>query len=97
MVWPEPSSRLRALNSAVADGMMAEWYSKKGKVEVYGSRVKKHDAIGADPDDDTRIDPDGNVWGQNVDGSWTNHGHAGTFTGSGSPSGQKGRDRKRRW
>ena len=48
--------------------------------------------IGAGPADDTRIDPDGNVWSQNPDGSWTNHGHAGT--GSGRPLGRRSRDRR---
>jgi hypothetical protein len=52
-------------------------------------------AVGADPDDDVRISPTGEVWAQNPDGSWTNHGAAETFTGSGKPSGRRGKDRDR--
>jgi RHS repeat-associated protein len=51
--------------------------------------------IGAGAADDVRIDPLGNVWGENPDGTWTNHGQAGDYTGSGRPSGQRGRDRDR--
>jgi hypothetical protein len=36
--------------------------------------------IGLKPKDETKIDPDGNVWGQNPDGSWTNYGKAGNCT-----------------
>ncbi len=55
------------------------------------------EGIGAGPADNTKIDPDDNVWGENPDGSWTNHGPAGNFTGSGKPSGRKGKDRRRKW
>jgi hypothetical protein len=56
-------------------------------------KIKK--AVGAEPDDDVRISPTGEVWAQNPDGSWTNHGDAKVFTGSGRPSGQRGKDRDR--
>ena len=49
--------------------------------------------IGAGPADDVRISPDGHVWGENPDGSWTDHGPASDYTGSGKPSGQRGKDR----
>jgi RHS repeat-associated protein len=55
------------------------------------------EGIGAGPKDSTKIDPSDNVWGQNPDGTWTNHGPAGDYTGSGKPSGRRGRDRRRRW
>ena len=55
------------------------------------------EGIGAGPRDSTKIDPSDNVWGQNPDGTWTNHGPAGDYTGSGKPSGRRGRDRRRRW
>ena len=51
------------------------------------------DGILAGPKDNVKIDPNGNVWGQNPDGSWTNHGSAGNYTGSGKPSGRRGKDR----
>ncbi|MDF1586088.1 RHS repeat-associated core domain-containing protein [Marinimicrococcus flavescens] len=50
--------------------------------------------IGASGDDDVKIDPDGNFWGENQDGSWTNHGPAENFIEKSQPSGQKGKDRK---
>ncbi len=50
--------------------------------------------VGAKPDDDTRISPSGDVWSQNPDGTWTNYGPASGFTGSGRPSGRRGKDRK---
>jgi hypothetical protein len=40
------------------------------------------DGIGAEPSDSVRISPDGDVWGENSDGSWSNHGPAGDYTGS---------------
>lgn len=49
--------------------------------------------IGSGPTDKTSIDPDDNVWGQNEDGSWTNHGPAGTFTPNGEPTGRGRRGR----
>jgi RHS repeat-associated protein len=52
--------------------------------------------IGAGPADDVRISPDGHVWGENPDGSWTDHGPASEYTGSGKPSGERGKDRDNR-
>jgi len=52
--------------------------------------------VGAGPDDDVRISPNGEVWVQNPDGSWTNYGSASDYTGSGQPSGRKGKDRDKR-
>ncbi|MCC8968402.1 hypothetical protein H8A95_40480 [Bradyrhizobium sp. Pear76] len=49
--------------------------------------------IGADPNDDVRISPDGNVWAENPDGTWTDFGPASDYTGSGKPSGRRGKDR----
>ena len=46
-------------------------------------------AVGAGPKDNVKISPSGEVWGENADGSWTNHGPAGDFTGSGKPSRRK--------
>ena len=54
------------------------------------------DAIGAEPLDNVGISPDGQVWGENPDGSWTNHGPATSYTGSGCPSGRRGKERRRR-
>ncbi len=52
--------------------------------------------IGAGPADDVRIDPDGNVWSENPDGTWTDHGPASDYTGSGKPKGKRGPDRDKR-
>lgn len=52
-------------------------------------------AINVAPNGNVRISPTGEVWGQNPDGSWTNHGPAETFTGSGKASGRRGKDRDR--
>ena len=54
-------------------------------------------AIDQGAKDKTSIDPAGNVWGENTDGSWTNYGPAGDYTGSGKPSGRRGRDRNKKW
>lgn len=43
--------------------------------------------------DNVVISPSGDVWVQNPDGSWTDEGPAGKFTGSGGPSGRTGPDR----
>jgi hypothetical protein len=52
-------------------------------------------AVGASGTDDVRISPTDEVWRKNPDGSWTNFGPASTFTGSGTPSGRRGKDRDR--
>jgi hypothetical protein len=49
--------------------------------------------IDARPGDRVSISPEGNVWGENVDGTWTNHGPAKNYTGSGEPRGRRGKDR----
>jgi len=53
------------------------------------------DSIGAGPRDKVYIGPGPNqdVYVQNPDGSYQNVGPAGTYTGSGKPSGQRGKDR----
>jgi hypothetical protein len=58
-----------------------------------GDHTDIKEAVGAQPDDDVRISPTGDVWAQKPDGSWENHGDVGTFTGSGKPSGRRGKDR----
>jgi len=55
--------------------------------------IKK--AVGAEASDDVRISPTGEVWVQKPDGSWENHGPADAYTGSGGPSGRRGKDRDR--
>jgi uncharacterized protein RhaS with RHS repeats len=54
----------------------------------------KH-GVGAGAADHVSIAPNGDVWVQNPDGSWTNYGPASDYTGSGKASGRKGKDRKR--
>ena len=59
-----------------------------------GNHQEIKEGINAAPKDDTRISPDGNVWSQHPDGSWTNYGPASSFTGSGRPKGRRGKDRR---
>jgi RHS repeat-associated protein len=54
-------------------------------------------SIGAGADDNVQIDPSGNIWVENPDGSWSNKGPAGDFTPSGQPAGQSGSDREPSW
>jgi len=49
--------------------------------------------VGASPSDRVKIAPNGDVWVERPDGSWENMGHAGNYTGSGRPSGRRGKDR----
>lgn len=58
-----------------------------------GDHGKIKGSIGLGAADNTSIDKDGNVWGQNPNGTWTNYGYAGDYTGSGKANGQKGDDR----
>lgn len=51
------------------------------------------EGVGAGPSDNVKISPNGDVWVENPDGSWTNAGPASTYTGSGKPSGRRGKDR----
>ena len=71
-----------------------------GSVPISGSpwsgdhgRIKG--ALGLGGRDSVFIDPDGNVWAQHADGSWSNEGSAGDYTGSGKASGRRGKDRDR--
>jgi hypothetical protein len=52
-------------------------------------------AINSPPKGNVKISPTGDVWAEDPNGNWTNHGPADTFTGSGKPSGRRGRDRDR--
>jgi RHS repeat-associated protein len=58
-----------------------------------GDHVGIKKGVGAGATDDVRISPNGDVWVQNPDGSWTNYGPASSYTGSGKASGRKGKDR----
>jgi hypothetical protein len=60
-----------------------------------GDHTEIKRAVGAQGNDDVRISPTGEVWAKKPDGSWENHGPADTFTGSGKPSGRRGKDRDR--
>jgi hypothetical protein len=60
-----------------------------------GDHTEIKDAVDAKPNSDVRISPSGKVWAQHPDGSWTNHGPAENFTGSGKPKGRRGKDRDR--
>jgi RHS repeat-associated protein len=50
-------------------------------------------ALGLGGRDSVFIDPQGNVWVQRPDGSWSNEGPASDYTGSGKASGRRGKDR----
>lgn len=65
-----------------------DWSGDHG--EIKGS-------VGAGPTDKVRISRDGEVWVQNPDGTWTNHGDASSHTNSGREegSGRTGRERDR--
>lgn len=58
-----------------------------------GDHGKIKGALGLGGEGVVVIDPSGNVWVQHPDGSWSNEGPAGNFTGSGKPSGRRGKDR----
>ncbi|MGD9582225.1 MAG: RHS repeat domain-containing protein [Lysobacterales bacterium] len=60
-----------------------------------GDHGKIKSEVGAGPRDKVKIGPPPNedVWVQNPNGSWTNHGPAGIYTGSGQPAGRRGKDR----
>jgi RHS repeat-associated protein len=54
------------------------------------------DALGLGGRDSVFIDPQGNVWVQRPDGSWSNEGPASSYTGSGKASGRRGKDRDKK-
>jgi len=58
-----------------------------------GDHTEIKDAVGTTPKGNVKISPDGDVWVQNRNGSWTNHGPAENFTGSGKPRGRRETDR----
>jgi RHS repeat-associated protein len=53
-------------------------------------------ALGLGGRDSVFIDPEGNVWAEQPDGSWSNEGPASDYTGSGKASGRRGKDRDKR-
>ena len=53
-------------------------------------------ALRAKPTDNVFIDPDDNVWLESPDGTYSNHGPASDYVGSGKPKGRRGKDRTRR-
>jgi hypothetical protein len=55
-------------------------------------RIKR--AINARGADKVSIDLEGNIWAENPDGTWTNHGAATDYTGSGKAKGRLGKDRR---
>jgi RHS repeat-associated protein len=61
-----------------------------------GDHGKIKPQIGAGPADNVKIDPNGSVWGENKDGSWTDHGPAKDYIGGNDPSGKRGRERDKR-
>jgi len=61
-----------------------------------GDHGKIKPAIGANPDDNVEIAPDGTVWGENPDGSGTNHGPAENFIEGSGARGRRGKDRDER-
>lgn len=61
-----------------------------------GDHGKIKEQVDAGADDNVSISPNGEVWRQNPDGSWTNFGKAGALTGSGQASGQSGKERDRK-
>jgi hypothetical protein len=60
-----------------------------------GDHTEIKQAVRAQGNADVRISPTGEVWAQKPDGSWENHGPAADYTGSGKPSGRRGKDRDR--
>ena len=100
---------LRAVTEAVGDAIGHIVNSEAGdtrdkppagskpidKTPWSGDHDRIKGGIGAKPADNVSVSPAGDVWGQNPDGTWTNHGPAGTFTGSGKPIGRRGKDRDR--
>jgi uncharacterized protein RhaS with RHS repeats len=53
-------------------------------------------ALGLGGRDSVFIDPEGNVWVQRPDGSWSNEGPASDYTVSGKASGRRGKDRDKK-
>jgi hypothetical protein len=51
-------------------------------------------AINARGADKVSIDPEGNIWAENLDGTWTNHGPASDYTKSGKAKGRRGKNRR---
>jgi hypothetical protein len=87
----------------VADRLFTEEVSSKpppgskpiDQTKWSGDHAAIKGQIGLGPRDKTSIDPNGNVWGQNPDGSWENYGPATDYTGSGKAQGRRGKDRER--
>jgi RHS repeat-associated protein len=65
------------------------------ETEWSGDHREIKDGVGARPRDNVKIDPSGNVWRENPDGTWTNAGPAEDYVRSGKPSGRRGQDRER--
>jgi hypothetical protein len=63
-----------------------EWSGDHQTIEEY---------LGLTPIDRVYIDPRGNVWAENPNGSWSNHGLAADYAASGRARARGARDRER--
>jgi hypothetical protein len=63
------------------------------KTDWTGDHTEIKDNIGAGPTVGVFIDPEGNAWSENPDGTWTNHRSVAALTAAGRPKGRRGRDR----
>jgi hypothetical protein len=82
----------------VADGAKASQKLPTGSLPIdqtewSGDHHEIKRAINARARDKVSIDPEGNVWAENPDGTWTNHGPAADYTGSAKAKGRRGKDR----
>ena len=64
------------------------------QTEWSGDHQEIKRGVGAGPADSVKISPSGDVWTQETDGTWSNHGPAKDYTGSGRASGRTGNDRR---
>jgi hypothetical protein len=83
----------------VADGAKASNRPPAGSLPIdetewSGDHHEIKRAINVRARDNVSIDPEGNVWAENTDGTWTDHGPATDYTRSGKAKGRRGKDRR---
>ena len=64
------------------------------ETEWSGNHTEIKDGIGVRPTTRVFIDPDGNAWAENPDGTWNNYNAVANLTAAGRPKGRRGKDRE---
>ena len=93
-IWNGLKSAAGAIRGIVFSKRLPPGSLPIDKTPWSGDHTTIKDPLGVEPGGKVWVSPDGDVWTQNPDESYENHGPASAFTGSGKASGRRGKDRE---